>query len=315
MTDPLTTPEHDLRAFPFMALDVARLRDSDLASVPDAEVFRVAVLSWCVSWHQLPAASLPNDDATLARLLGFGRDLRGWKKARDAGGLRGWILCSDGRLYHPVVAEKAREALVRKQASQRKRLADKERLDRWRETQKETRCDTHSETDLKRVSTHKDRIGSDNIISNQTPSPSPSSDPPREDNPATTATTPAAVCDDSCKPLSRKAKGNESIVVKLAVQSGNLLGLIQAFGAKVGESRDFEWKRDCEGVTFGSIALIFAWRRHNRIPIREPSGWRNAYATWRELDRNSRLHFAALLLPEYGLMLPQELNEESKVHP
>jgi hypothetical protein len=51
---------------------------------------------------------------TLARLLGFGRDVKCWKKVRSAGGLRGWIKCSDGRLYHPVVAEKAREAWLSK---------------------------------------------------------------------------------------------------------------------------------------------------------------------------------------------------------
>lgn len=107
---PLVPAEVDLRDFSFMPLDVLRLRDSDLASAPDAEVFRCSVLSWCVAWHQLPAASLPNDDTALARLLGFGRDLRGWKKVRAGGGLRGWVECSDGRIYHPVVAEKAAEA-------------------------------------------------------------------------------------------------------------------------------------------------------------------------------------------------------------
>ena len=50
-----------------MQLDVVRLRDSDLASIADAEVFRAAVLSWCVAWHQVPAASLPDDDVALSR--------------------------------------------------------------------------------------------------------------------------------------------------------------------------------------------------------------------------------------------------------
>ncbi len=118
MTDrpaPLTAPGTDLRDFGFMPLDVVRLRDSDLASAPDA-VFRVAVLLWCIAWHQVPAASLPDDDAVIARMLGFGRDLKGWKRIREAGGLRGWVLCSDGRLYHPVVAQKANEAWQAKRA-------------------------------------------------------------------------------------------------------------------------------------------------------------------------------------------------------
>ena len=107
---PLVPQDVDLRDFAFMPLDVLRLRDSDLACVEDAEVFRCSVLSWCVSWHQVPAASLPDDDVLLARLLGFGRDVKGWKRVRAAGGMRGWVRCDDGRLYHQVVAEKARDA-------------------------------------------------------------------------------------------------------------------------------------------------------------------------------------------------------------
>lgn len=108
---PLVPSDADLRHFATMPLDVQRLRDSDLASVPDADVFRISVLSWCAAWHQLPAGSLPDDDVALARLLGFGRDLRGWKRARAKGALRGWIMCSDGRLYHPVVAGAVHDAL------------------------------------------------------------------------------------------------------------------------------------------------------------------------------------------------------------
>lgn len=106
---PMTPPDCDLRDFAFMPLDVARLRDSDLAVKADGESFRCAVLLWCASWHQVPAASLPDDDDVLAQLAGFGRVKKEWLRCRD-GALRGWVMCSDGRLYHPVVAEKAVEA-------------------------------------------------------------------------------------------------------------------------------------------------------------------------------------------------------------
>lgn len=118
LPSPLTPPDCDLRDFPFMPLDVVRLRDSDLSGTPDAEIFRAGVLSWCASWHQIPAASLPDDDAAIARLIGMGRDVKGWKKLREAGALRNWIKCSDGRLYHPVVAEKAIEAWQKKESYQ-----------------------------------------------------------------------------------------------------------------------------------------------------------------------------------------------------
>lgn len=116
LPDPMTAPDCDLRDFPYMPLDVLRLRDSGAAALADPEAFRACVLAWCASWHQVPAASLPDDDAALSVLLGYGRTVTAWRKVRKAGGLHGWVKCSDGRLYHPVVADKAREAWSRKEA-------------------------------------------------------------------------------------------------------------------------------------------------------------------------------------------------------
>ncbi len=113
MTAPLTAPDCDLRDFPFMPLDVVRLRDSDLVALESAEAFRAAVLLWSASWHQIPAASLPDDDRVLSNLAGYGRVVKEWTKVRQ-GALRGWIRCDDARLYHPVIAEKANEAWKRK---------------------------------------------------------------------------------------------------------------------------------------------------------------------------------------------------------
>lgn len=89
-----------------MPLHVARLRDSDLASEESPEACWYALLLWSASWHQLPAASLPNNDVVLTRLLGLGRDVKTFTKHKAAA-LRGFVLCDDGRLYHPVVAEQA----------------------------------------------------------------------------------------------------------------------------------------------------------------------------------------------------------------
>lgn len=119
--EPLTPADCDLRDFPYMPLDVVRLRDSETAVLASGDAFRAAVLLWCAAWHQVPAASLPNDDRLLANLAGYGRDMRGWKAVRDDA-LRGFVECSDGRLYHPVIAEKAIEAAA-KRKSQRDRTA------------------------------------------------------------------------------------------------------------------------------------------------------------------------------------------------
>ncbi|MBS0533257.1 MAG: DUF1376 domain-containing protein [Proteobacteria bacterium] len=109
MSEPLTPPNCDLRKFPYMPVDVVRLRDSEAVVVLTPEEFLAAMLLWCAAWHQLPAASLPTDDRVLASLAGYGRDLEAWQKVRQ-GALRGFILCTDGRLYHPIIAEKAIEA-------------------------------------------------------------------------------------------------------------------------------------------------------------------------------------------------------------
>lgn len=107
--EPMTPQGLDLRNFSYMPLDVVRLRDSDLAAVATGDGFRAAVLLWCASWHQIPAASLPDDDRILASLSGYGRDIDGWLSVKSDA-LRSFVKCSDGRLYHPTIAEKAIEA-------------------------------------------------------------------------------------------------------------------------------------------------------------------------------------------------------------
>jgi len=127
MTDlpqPLTPADCDLRDFPYMPLDVLRLRDSDLAARTSGEEFRCAVLLWCASWHQVPAASLPDDDVNLAQYAGFGRAIDQWLQHKE-GAMRGWVKCSDGRLYHAVVAEKANEAWQQKHVKAHEKLGER----------------------------------------------------------------------------------------------------------------------------------------------------------------------------------------------
>lgn len=104
--DPLVPAEVDLTDFQYMELDVQRLRDSRFAAESEPEAFRAGVLLWCASWHQVPAASLPNNDRELSNLAGFGRVVKEWRKVREQA-LALFVLCSDGRLYHRIVAEKA----------------------------------------------------------------------------------------------------------------------------------------------------------------------------------------------------------------
>ncbi|MFT9442305.1 MAG: DUF1376 domain-containing protein [Acetobacter papayae] len=109
---PLTPADSDLRGLPFMPLDTVRLLDSDLFALSTGDEFKCAVALWCKAWQQVPAGSLPDHERVLAHLSGAGA---GWVGVR-AMALHGWVLCTDGRLYHPVLAEKANHAWKARQA-------------------------------------------------------------------------------------------------------------------------------------------------------------------------------------------------------
>ena len=124
---PLTPPDCDLRDFAFMPLDIERLFGSRFHAIANDAEWRAGVTLWLRSFHQVPAASLPDDDIQLCRLAELGRDTAAWQTVR-AGALHGWIKCSDGRLYNPTVAEKATAAWERKkQQRERSRRANEAR--------------------------------------------------------------------------------------------------------------------------------------------------------------------------------------------
>lgn len=116
MTDPrpapLVPPEVDLRDFPRMGLDVARLRGSELVVDQPPEICWAALMLWCAAWHEVPAGSVPNNEKWLADKAGYvsrGKIDLSWGQVRDSI-LRGFVECSDGRLYHAVTCEIALDA-------------------------------------------------------------------------------------------------------------------------------------------------------------------------------------------------------------
>jgi hypothetical protein len=113
--EPLTPPDCDLRDFGFMPLDVRRLLTSEtwIEAADDPKLGHALICLWCESWHQIPAGSLPDNDRVLARFAMCDRE--DWARIRERA-LEDWVRCSDGRLYHPVVAEKARDAWLEKVA-------------------------------------------------------------------------------------------------------------------------------------------------------------------------------------------------------
>lgn len=126
--DPMTPADCDLQDFPFMPLMVGRLRKSKAwvkARRNPALGFYMVNL-WASAWHEVPAGSLEDDDDVLADAAMC--DPSKWAKVRDDA-MRGWVKCSDGRLYHPVVCERAMEAWASKQE---RRKRDEHERDRKR---------------------------------------------------------------------------------------------------------------------------------------------------------------------------------------
>jgi len=100
-----------------------RLFSSETWVAASAEAKVAALRLW---WHayakEVPAASLPDNDVLLADYAGKGESLKAWGRLRPIA-MRGWVKCSDGRLYHKELAKWALEAWD-KRVKDRKRKAD-----------------------------------------------------------------------------------------------------------------------------------------------------------------------------------------------
>lgn len=107
LPDPPILASVDLRRLPYMPIEVESVANSELAVLATGDEFRAAWLLWCKAWHERPAASLPNDDRLLARYCGV--SARKWSLIKECA-MRGFVLCSDNRFYHPVIVEKALDA-------------------------------------------------------------------------------------------------------------------------------------------------------------------------------------------------------------
>jgi Protein of unknown function (DUF1376) len=103
---PLTPAGCDMSGLRYMPLILAKIRYSRLWARARYEprLGFAAVNLWMAAWLSVPAASLEDDDFLLAELAMC--DVETWKDIRDEV-LHGWVRCSDGRLYHPVIAELA----------------------------------------------------------------------------------------------------------------------------------------------------------------------------------------------------------------
>lgn len=101
---PLVPPQVDLAGLAYMPFDTTRALDSDTFAIATGDELAACLKLWLRSWGQIPAGSIPADHRVLARWVGVSlAEFQGLETVA----LRGWIPCVDGRLYHPVIAEKA----------------------------------------------------------------------------------------------------------------------------------------------------------------------------------------------------------------
>ena len=107
LPEPLVGPEVDISDLDVFQLHTERLIASEFVALSGGDEFKAAVLLWCRAWDQQPVCSLPDDDGALARYAGV--SLAEWREIRPMA-LRGFVKCSDDRLYQKTLAEDALRA-------------------------------------------------------------------------------------------------------------------------------------------------------------------------------------------------------------
>ena len=145
--DPLVPAEVDLTDFKYMPLYLRELRRSKAWSIarrqPEIGFFMINL--WGESWFETPAGSLPNDDDLLADMALCQPER--WDQVKEKV-MHGWELCTDGRWYHPFLAEKV---LIAWNAKQDRR----KRTEAAREARAKNRADRAKEPPKKRSKTKK----------------------------------------------------------------------------------------------------------------------------------------------------------------
>ncbi|WP_287602699.1 DUF1376 domain-containing protein [Thiothrix sp.] len=132
LPDPLTPSDADLTGFEWMELNIHRLFRSEMWARATGDEFRAALKLWGESFWEKPAGSLPDDDVLLARLADYGRDVKGFEAVKTMV-MRGWVKCSDGRLYHPVVAETVLKAWAERLKYKEKQQSERDRKQAYRD--------------------------------------------------------------------------------------------------------------------------------------------------------------------------------------
>lgn len=318
---PPIADDANLQAFDWTPLNRRRLFASAFHAAANDSEWRAGVTLWLKSWDQVPAGSLPDDDAALCRLAELGTDVKRWKKLRDKA-MRGWTKHADGRLYHNVVTETVLEALGQKEAARIRREQVAERNRQWRERRdkiiarrkcdasrdasRDASCDDHEGVSSPSSNLYdRDRTGTGPRSRENTSAAAPP--PPGGTTGAGETTPPPAT--PAAPGLSQVLNGIDKGAIQRAVADGDLRAVLVAFKANTSDDRMPDWERDTDTLRMATVVAILAWRRDNKRPVREPSGFRSARESWNALSRGERHEIGHGLLVRYGLEQPPPTQE------
>lgn len=139
---PLVPAHVDLSTFPAFLLDVDRVLSSESYALATPEEGWAMFNLWMRAWKQSPPASLPDDERLLAKFSGVPSK---WAKVRSVA-MRGFVKCSDGRLYHRYLSQMANEQWERSKAYKKRSIEANEAKARKREERlKAAEQDTYKE--------------------------------------------------------------------------------------------------------------------------------------------------------------------------
>lgn len=99
-----------------MPLLIDRLTRSVFLRIATNAELGAAFRLWILTWGEKPAGSLPNDERWLSDAAKIDRHV--WSSHAEVV-LYGFVACSDGRLYHPLICDLAKKRFEQLQGRQR----------------------------------------------------------------------------------------------------------------------------------------------------------------------------------------------------
>lgn len=123
--EPLVPPECSMAGNDWFPFHFDRLRKSKWWRRASDTARSRNVMMWGEAFKSVPAGSLPDDDDELAEAAGYGMDVDAFL-SHKAEIMAPWVLCSDGRWYHPTVCEVVLDTWERT-SDRRKAAAERQR--------------------------------------------------------------------------------------------------------------------------------------------------------------------------------------------